>query len=378
MSALDDLAPDQRAVLQLVLQRGRSYDDIAQLLSIDRAAVRQRALDAFDALTPATVLPGPEQALVTDYLLGQLPEKVAEQVYSFLQASDADRAWALAIVDVITPLVSHSLPEIPVGGLDPARPADDLGAGGLERDSDSLTSAAAFPPEDEPYESDQSVPSAPAAEGLLPPVASATWQDPEFEFGGEDRPSSRRGGAILLVIVAVVIAAAVVIAVATSGSPAKHPVSAANSTTAGQTTHTSTTGTTGTTSTTGTTTTAATTTPQILAQLNLTSPTGASSTLGIAQVVRDAGVTGIVIDAQGVPPNTSHNAYAVWLYNSPSSHKFVGFVPNLVGANGKLATEGRLPPHAASYHHVLITLETQSKPTSPGEVVLSGTFSEHP
>ncbi len=234
-------------MLQLVLQRGRSYDEIAQLLSIDRAAVRQRALDAFDALTPATVLPGPEQALVTDYLLGQLPEKVAEQVYSFLQASDADRAWALAIVGVITPLVSHSLPEIPVGGIDPARPADDLGAGGLERDSDSLAATAPFPPEDEPYGSDESVPSAPAAEALLPPVATATWQDPEFEFSGEDRPSSRRGGAILLVIVAVLIAAAVVIAVATSGGPAKHPASAANTTTAGQTTHTGTTGKTSTT-----------------------------------------------------------------------------------------------------------------------------------
>ena len=372
MSALDDLAPDQRAVLQLVLQRGRSYDEIARLLSIDRAAVRQRALDAFEALTPATVLPGPEQALVTDYLLGQLPEKVGEQVYSFLEASDADRAWALAIVGVITPLVSHSLPEIPVGGLDPARPADDPGAGGLERHSDS-PAAAAIALEDEPYESEQAVPSAPAPERLLPPVATATWQDPEFEFGGEgpreDRPSSRRGGAILLVIVAVVIAAAVVIAVATSGSPAKHPASAANTTTAGQTTHTGTTGTTGTT---------ATTTPQILAQLNLTSPTGASSTLGIAQVVREAGVTGIVIDAQGVPPNTSHNAYAVWLYNSSTSHRFVGFVPNLVGKNGKLATEGRLPADAASYHRLLITLETQSKPTTPGEVVLSGRFSERP
>ena len=37
MSALDNLPPDQRAVLQMVLQRGRSYDEIAALLSIDRA-----------------------------------------------------------------------------------------------------------------------------------------------------------------------------------------------------------------------------------------------------------------------------------------------------------------------------------------------------
>jgi hypothetical protein len=130
--------------------------------------------------------------------------------------------------------------------------------------------------------------------------------------------------------------------------------------------------------TTHTTTTASTTTPQILAQLNLSPPTGASATVGVAQVIREDGVVGVVIDAQGVPANTSHNAYAVWLYNSPSSHSFVGFVRNLVGKNGKLAAEGRLPAGAAKYHRLLITLETQSKPVSPGEVVLSGPFRERP
>ena len=372
MSALDNLPPDQRAVLQLVLQRGRSYDEIAALLSIDRDAVRQRALDAFDALTPATVLPGPERALVTDYMLGQLPERVAEQVYSFLQASEADRAWAAAMVELLSPLVSHSLPEIPVGGFDPAHPADDTAGGGLERHSDSPAAGA----EPEPEQSTQGVQSAPAAQALLPPVATASWQEPEYEFGAEGRsetrPSSRRGGAILLGIVAVLIAAAIVIAVANSGSPAKHPAAKTTPTAGGQTTSTGTT----TTTTTGTTTTS-TTTPQILSQLNLTSPTGAGSTLGVALVVREGGVVGVVIKAQGVPANTSHNAYAVWLYNSPTSHKFVGFVPALVTKDGKLTTEGKLPPDAAAYHRLLITLETQSKPASPGEVVLAGAFREH-
>ncbi len=85
----------------------------------------------------------------------------------------------------------------------------------------------------------------------------------------------------------------------------------------------------------------------------------------------------MVIYAQGVPANGAHNAYAVWLYNSPTSHHFVGFVPNLVGKDGKLVTEGKLPPDALAYHKLLITLETQSHPTSPGEVVLSGPFREH-
>ncbi len=373
MSALENLPPDQRAVLQLVLQRGRSYDEIAQLLSIERAAVRQRALDAFDALTPATVLPGPEHALVTDYLLGQLPERVAEQVYSFLQASDADRAWAAAMVELLGPLVSHSLPEIPVGGFDPARGADDPAGAGLQHDGYPPTAGA----EPEPEASSQGVQSAPAAEALLPPVATGSWQEPEYEFGSEGRsearPSSRRGGAILLGVVAVLIAAAIVIAVANSGSPAKHSASATNPTAGGHTTSTATTSTTTTNSTT-----ASTTTPQILSQLNLTSPTGASSTLAVGLVVRERGVVGVVIKAQGIPANTSHNAYAVWLYNSPTSHQFVGFVPTLVTKDGKLTTEGKLPADAAAYHRLLITLETQSKPTSPGEVVLSGPFREHP
>ncbi len=54
MASIDSLPADQRAVLQLVLQRGRSYEEIANMLSIDRAAVRDRALAAFDALGPQT------------------------------------------------------------------------------------------------------------------------------------------------------------------------------------------------------------------------------------------------------------------------------------------------------------------------------------
>ena len=79
MASLDELPPDQRAVLDLVLQRGRSYDDIARLLSIDRAGVRARALAAFDGIGPDTGLAPESRALITDYLLGQLPDRVAEQ-----------------------------------------------------------------------------------------------------------------------------------------------------------------------------------------------------------------------------------------------------------------------------------------------------------
>src|SRR5207302_9158658 len=73
MASIDNLPPDQRAVLQMVLGRGRGYDEIAKMLQIDRADVRQRALEALDALGPGARVPAERRALITDYLLGQLP-----------------------------------------------------------------------------------------------------------------------------------------------------------------------------------------------------------------------------------------------------------------------------------------------------------------
>jgi hypothetical protein len=353
MSSLDNLPPDQRAVLQMVLQRGRSYDDIANLLSIERAAVRQRALDGFDAIAPAAVIPGPERALVTDYLLQQLPEKVSEQVYAYLQASAADREWALAVAAKIEPLASRALPEIPVGA---PLGADDGPDGGLEQDSD--------PPADDAgpgRESDEQVDATTEAVVTDASVGASVAQP------RQGPPSSRRGGTILLAAVAAVIVIAVLVGVISS-SGSSHHKSTASVTRTTQTVPSST----------SPSTTTANDVSNPLVQLNLVSPTGAKDTVGIAQVIREGNVVGVAIDADGVPPNTTHNAYAVWLYNSPSSHKFVGFVPNLVGKDGKLATEGQLPAGAARFHKILITLETESKPTSPGEVVLSGPFREHP
>jgi hypothetical protein len=365
MSALDNLPPDQRAVLQMVLQRGRSYDEIASLLSIDRAAVRQRALDAFDVLTPVTALPGPERALVTDYLLGQLPDRVAEEVYSFLQASDADRAWAEALAGVLGPLAPGSLPEIPAGA---PLGADDGAARGVGEDSD--------PPDLVGDAEEPGVYAAPVAEA--PEVRTRPTREPrQPRAPREPRPSSRRGGAILLSTLGALIVAVIVVVLLTSGGSNNKHGGGAQHTGSGTTAQSTSTTVTTTTATTGTTGTTGTTTTQILAQLNLSSPTGAKATLGIAQVIRVDGVVGVALDAQGLPPNTAHNAYAVWLYNSSSSFKFVGFVQSLVGKSGKVATEGKLPAGASAYHRLLITLETNQNPSAPGEVVLSGPFSEH-
>jgi hypothetical protein len=50
---LDRLPPDQRAVLSLVLDRGKSYAEVSELLGIPEGAVRDRAHAALDALAVA-------------------------------------------------------------------------------------------------------------------------------------------------------------------------------------------------------------------------------------------------------------------------------------------------------------------------------------
>ena len=108
MASLESLPADQRAVLQLVLQRGRSYDQIARLLSMDRTAVRQRAIGALASLGPDTGLPGDRRELITDYLLGQLEPEAADAVRDGIGGSPADRAWARVVASELGPLAASS------------------------------------------------------------------------------------------------------------------------------------------------------------------------------------------------------------------------------------------------------------------------------
>ena len=111
----------------------------------------------------------------------------------------------------------------------------------------------------------------------------------------------------------------------------------------------------------------------MIAQINLNPPSGGAAK-GIAEVLRQQGKKGIAIVAQGLTPNTKKppNAYAVWLYNSPTDSRILGFVNPGVSTNGRLQTAGGLPINASHFQKLLVTLETQSNPKSPGTIVLEG------
>lgn len=349
MASLDSLPADERAVLQLVLQRGRSYDDIARLLSIDRAGVRDRARNALDALGPQTRVPPERRALITDYLLGQLPAQVSDQTRTRLAESPSERAWARIVASELAPLASGALPEIPVEApsvqpdeaepepvgaeSEPVGAAEHLAAGAVGERGGAATRA----PEREPLTA-----TAPPA-GRDPGAASRRRRPTRA------RPVSRRGGAILLAVVAAAVIAVVIVLSVTGGGNSKHK-SAARSSSASSSSSAA----------------------NVVAQINLVSPTAGSKAAGIALVVKQGNTTGLAVRAQNVPPNTKQDAYAVWLYNSPTDSRILGFVNPGVGANGQLSTAGALPSNAAHYKQLLVTLETGASPKTPGKIVLQG------
>ena len=105
MSRIDELKPDQRAALQLLLKQGRSYEDIASLLRIDPSAVQHRARGALDALGPEDVqgLTMAQQDEIADYLLGQQSASQRAQtrdLWTFKRAiGSRDPNWALIETD---------------------------------------------------------------------------------------------------------------------------------------------------------------------------------------------------------------------------------------------------------------------------------------
>jgi hypothetical protein len=184
---------------------------------------------------------------------------------------------------------------------------------------------------------------------------------------GSGGRSSRRGGLILigLVVLVVVVVAVVVIGGGGSSGPS-HPSTSAS---VSQTSSTAS-------STTSSTSSTSSTAAKVVAQINLTPPTAGSKAAGIAEVLKEGANDGIAIVAQNVPPNTTKppNAYAVWLYNSAGDAHLLGFVNPGVGSNGRLSTAGGLPANASHFKQLIVTVESQASPKTPGSIILQGTL----
>ncbi len=277
MSRLDDLPPDQRATLSLLLRSARATPTSPSCSSIPERAVHDRAHAALAVLSagPAQAAPG-----------------------------------------VSRPGSSGR----PVSGGRPPRAARPSSPTSPSTPSTARARAAAAP------------------------------------------PSSRRAGALLLVGLLVVVIVAVVLISGGGGGSGKTSSTGSSASTSASSTSSSKTSTTA-------------SKPTEDKRITLSSPEPSSKSIGAVEVLSEGSKYAYYIAATNLPPSKGF-FYAVWLYNSPTSHEAVSKAPT-VGSNGRLQGGALLPSNAGKYHEMLLTRETSSQPTEPGPIVLKGAFALH-
>jgi hypothetical protein len=328
VSRLDDLPPDLRAVLSLLLRQHKGYTDVAGLLGIQEGAVHDRAHAALALLAPrqARALTAEEREEIGEYLLAhQAPQRQLE-TRALLERSSSAQQWAHALAQELAPLAAEPLPEIPHARYDPA----------LES----------------PQE--RSEPSSRMPGGRRSPASA--------------RPAiSRTGGAIVLGALAAAVVVVVVLIVGVGGGGSGATSSTGTSTGAAHTTSTTTT-----TSTSGTSTTPA--KPKIGKPLQLTPPEpGTSKAVGVAYVLSQGSKRAFYLITQGLEPTTGGAFYAVWLEGTTAASVALGSLPPL-SSSGHTEGGGALPANAASFDRIVVTRETNHHPVSPGTTALTGPF----
>jgi hypothetical protein len=105
------ITSDQRAVLQLLLERGQSYSDLATLLAVDEAEVRSRARAALTELGGAD----PDRNVgLTDYLLGQADPIGRADAVRHLQSDPEDHQLASDLTAILRETFpTAELPRLP-------------------------------------------------------------------------------------------------------------------------------------------------------------------------------------------------------------------------------------------------------------------------
>jgi hypothetical protein len=105
------LSADQKAMLQLLLERGQSYDDLASILGVDATEVRSRARAALTELAGAD--PDRNVAL-TDYMLGQADPIDRADAVRHLKDDSEDLAMASELAQKLRLVAPEAqLPRLP-------------------------------------------------------------------------------------------------------------------------------------------------------------------------------------------------------------------------------------------------------------------------
>jgi Anti-sigma-K factor rskA/Sigma-70, region 4 len=121
MATFDQLSAEQRAIIELILQQGRSYEELADLLGLQEERVRELAQDALVTLAPVSADAVEEdwRSQLADYVLGQQSGAESTATRGHLRRSEAARTWTRSLMDSLETFYSDGdMPTVP----DPERP----------------------------------------------------------------------------------------------------------------------------------------------------------------------------------------------------------------------------------------------------------------
>ena len=260
-----------------------------------------------------------------------------ERTRAILEDDPVARDWASLLADGLSPLAKGNLPAIP--GTEPEepdapepvdvpQPPDVLGPA----DVPEPPARGLVPDEPEPATANGDTPAAEPAPRMI-----ATPR-PRREPSRPPRGSTRARLLVPALGALLIVAVIVIVLVASGGGGSHH-----GATTAGNG-----------------------------GQLALAPAAAGSTAGGSASVQRQPGGLLLLVRGHGLPPNTSSDSYAVWLYNSRSDARLLGFVSPAVGASGSFTNSVMLPSDAGSFHTLVLTVETVAQPRAPGRIVLRG------
>jgi hypothetical protein len=346
--ALDRLAPDQRAVVQLVLAQGRSYDDLSELLAIPVQAVRARAHDGLRSLAPDTPEPA-DPGAVCDFLLGQQAGAEQRATRRLLASDPAANAWAEAVALQLHD-VAPDLPEIPALREDAAAEGGD-GAADVAAARAATSADTAERPRPRPR---------PLRGGDTPRSDDRPRAGDEDDVDMSRPAASRLGGALLIAGLAIAVAAILIFVV--GGGDDDDTAAGNGDTPAAEETP------------------AAAATPQPVGQIPLRRVRGQTGR-GVMALFGQPGA-GLVftLAAERVPALEEGEAYAMWLTGGEDAPRLLGFFQEAPqGENRQLATSGPQEQDAdafagwlTTYEQIVVTKETDNEPGEPGEAVLRG------
>ena len=335
MATFDQLPADQRAIIELLLKRRRSYDALSDMLDMPASRVRELARDALTELAPFTAdrVDPDWQAQVADYVLGQQsgPESAATQGH--LKRSEPARAWLLSLMDSLDQLYANgSRPELPEAEGERAR--DRRGRGDRDRDRrerDKPRGGAAVAErekdEDEKEEDGKRTTPSPLTGGRsggpLSPAARTVVMRRRMVAGGV---------AAVALLLAILIATGVLF----GGDDDKGDKKADTSTSKTQNANQQPT--------------------ELIGQLQLNPlEKGDKDTIGVAAIAKTGNKLQLAVQAK-LPPRTAQDeAYEVWLYNSKDDAVSIG--AQRTDAQGNYQGAGDIPVDYKKYKYIDISVE---------------------